>query len=109
MPRFDNASRLARRWAICSSWEDIEQLVTTEDTEDAEVKTRKPTGFCPPVLRVHRGGDSHRSSFFLIPSSIPLMNFTDSSVLNVRASSSASLITTAGGVSGSRISSHTAM
>ena len=32
---------------------------------------------------------------------MPLMNFTDSSVLNVRASSSASLITTAGGVSGS--------
>ena len=33
------------------------------------------------------------------------MNFTDSSVLNVRASSSASLMTTAGGVSGSRSSS----
>ena len=40
------------------------------------------------------------SIFFRIASSIPLMNFTDSSVLNVRASSSASLITTAGGVSG---------
>ena len=32
-------------------------------------------------------------------SSMPLMNFTDSSVLNVRASSSASLMTTAAGVS----------
>ena len=39
------------------------------------------------------------SSFFLIASSMPLMNFTASSVLNVRASSSASLMTTAGGVS----------
>ena len=37
------------------------------------------------------------------------MNFTDSSVLNVRASSSASLMTTAGGVPASRISSQIAM
>ena len=37
------------------------------------------------------------------------MNFTASSVLNVRASSSASLMTTAGGVSGSRSISQTAM
>ena len=40
---------------------------------------------------------------------MPLMNFTDSSVLNVRASSSASLMTTAGGVPRSRSSSQTAI
>ena len=40
---------------------------------------------------------------------MPLMNFTDSSVLNVRASSSASLMTTAGGVAGSRSSSQIAI
>src|SRR5262249_35110554 len=41
-------------------------------------------------------------SFLRMASSIPLTNLTASSVLNVRASSSASSITTAGGVSGSR-------
>ena len=40
---------------------------------------------------------------------MPFMNLTESSVLNFRASSIASLITTAGGVSLLRSSSHAAM
>src|SRR5262249_58206988 len=48
------------------------------------------------------------SSFFLIASSMPLMNFTASSVLNVRASSSASLMTTGRGGSAPRLSSSAA-
>ena len=48
------------------------------------------------------------SSLRRIASSIPLMNFTDSSVLKVRASSRASLITTAGGVPAGRSSSQMA-
>src|SRR5207244_3339384 len=56
------------------------------------------------VLRTHLA-----SIFFLMASSMPLMNFTDSSVLKVRASSSASLMTTGRGVSGSRSSAHAAI
>ena len=52
-----------------------------------------------------RAGNSPRSTRPFTASSTPLMNGTASSVLNRRASSSASSMTTAGGVSVSNISS----
>ena len=50
------------------------------------------------LLIANRGiANAELSSFLRMASSMPLMNFTDSSVLKVRASSSASLMTTGGG------------
>src|SRR5262249_11185876 len=66
---------------------------------DLDPELRELVQIGPALLYLFLERCGHFVSIFLrTASSMPLMNFTDSSVVNVRASSSASLMTTAGGV-----------
>jgi len=87
------------RWVSCSSSVAMNVITRQERLDGQEGrKTPLPIQAVPPFLPV-LPSLPYFSILLLIPSSIPLMNFTDSSLLNVRASSMASLMTTGGGVS----------